>query len=124
MSKSVLLVEDEDSIALALGFLIEREGLRLRRVADAPGARAALAEERPDLVLLDIMLPGGSGYEICQEIRMDPRLEGVKVLVLTASGGMARRKSFALGADAFIAKPFGAEEVRESMRRLLSEEAA
>lgn len=124
MSKSVLLVEDEDSIALALQFLIEREGLRMRRVADLDAARRAIAAERPDLVLLDIMLPDGSGYEICQELRLDPSLADVKVLVMTASGGMAERKSYALGADDFIAKPFENEAVRASVRRLLEPQAA
>ncbi|MEO1291871.1 MAG: response regulator [Pseudomonadota bacterium] len=124
-AKSVLLVEDEDSIALALQFLIEREGHQVHRVADGVAAQAAIKEHRPDLVLLDIMMPGPSGYEICQEIRRDPTLQGVKILILTASGNpMARRKSLALGADGFLAKPFANEAVQGEVRRLLTERAA
>lgn len=124
MAKQVLLVEDEDSIALALQFLIEREDWAILRVADASAARRALAEQAPpDLVLLDVMLPGGSGYEICQEIRLDPRLAHVKIMVMSASGeAMARRKSLALGADAFLPKPFGNAEMQGLVRSLMADD--
>ncbi|MEO1329765.1 MAG: response regulator [Pseudomonadota bacterium] len=125
MTKDVLVVEDEDSIAYALQFLIEREGHSFRRAADAASARSEIADKAPDLILLDVMLPGGSGYEICQEVRLDPALEGVKIIVLTASGdAMARRKSLALGADAFIAKPFANDELQGAMARLMADAAA
>ncbi|HKL65696.1 MAG TPA: response regulator, partial [Roseovarius sp.] len=81
--KSVLLVEDEDNIALALGHLIGRAGYALRRVATGNAALDALAEDRPDLVVLDVMLPERSGYEICQLIRRDAGLADIKVLMIT-----------------------------------------
>ncbi|MEL6316598.1 MAG: response regulator [Pseudomonadota bacterium] len=125
MRKSVLLVEDEDSIAFALQFLLERDGYAFRRVATAKDAHAAIRQDPPALVLLDIMLPGGSGYEICQEIRRDPGLADVKILVLTASGGpMERRKSMALGADAFLSKPFANQDIRGMVSALVGERAA
>ena len=122
--KTVLLVEDEDNIALALSHLIGRAGYRLRRVATGNAAIDALAEERPDLVVLDVMLPERSGYEVCQMIRRDPALAGVKVLMITASGGdVERRKGLAVGADAFMTKPFATADLTAQINALLAEEA-
>ena len=73
-----------------------------------------------DLVLLDIMLPQISGYDICRSVRQDPGLSGVKILIMTARGSvMERRKSIALGADGFISKPLDLKELRAELRRLL-----
>lgn len=120
--KTVLLVEDEDNIALALGHLIGRAGYELRRVASGSDALPALAESRPDLVVLDVMLPGRSGYEICQLIRRDAALSDIKVLMITAGGGeMERRKGMAVGADAFMTKPFSTAELTRQIRALLGE---
>ena len=122
MGKSVLLVEDEDSIALALSFLMERDGYELRRVANGTDALSAIADAPPNLVLLDVMLPGASGYEVCQSIRLDPALRDVKILMMTARGGeVERRKGLALGADAFLTKPFSTREVRGQIKRLLED---
>ncbi|MET4100967.1 two-component system phosphate regulon response regulator PhoB [Roseovarius sp. MBR-78] len=122
--KTVLLVEDEDNIALALGHLIGRAGYGLRRVASGNAALVALAEARPDLVVLDVMLPERSGYEICQMIRRDPALAGVKVLMITASGGeVERRKGLAVGADAFMTKPFAIADLTAQIHALLAEDA-
>ena len=118
--KKVLLVEDEDNIALALEFLIGRKGFGLKRVASGDAAMAALADERPDLVVLDVMLPEKSGYEICQHIRGDERLRDVKVLMMTARGGeVERRKGLALGADAFFTKPFDTRALTDEIVHLL-----
>ena len=120
--KSVLLVEDEDNIALALEHLLGREGYRLRRVATGNAALAALAEERPDLVVLDVMLPERSGYEICQMIRDNAALKDIKVLMMTAGGGeIERRKGLAVGADAFMTKPFATCDLTAQIGQLLSE---
>lgn len=125
MRKSVLLVEDEDSIALALEYMMEPEDFELRRVATGPAALDAIQERAPDLVLLDVMLPGCSGYEVCQSIRLDPALAHVKIIMMTAKGGaVERRKGLALGADAFVAKPFSTAELKREVRRLLDDEAA
>lgn len=123
--KTVLLVEDEDNIALALTHLIGRAGYALRRVASGNAALEALAEARPDLVVLDVMLPERSGYEICQLIRRDAALRGIKVLMITAGGGdVERRKGMAVGADAFMTKPFAAADLTAQINALLAEEGA
>ncbi|PTW51605.1 response regulator transcription factor [Rhodovulum kholense] len=118
--KSVLLVEDEDGIALALEFLISRQGYDTRRVSDGNAALRAMEENRPDLVVLDVMLPERSGYEICQIMRQDEDLRDVKVLMMTARGGeVERRKGLALGADAFLTKPFATADLTAQIRALL-----
>lgn len=121
-AKSILVVEDEDNIALALEHLMRREGYGLSRVASGADAMPAILRDRPDLVLLDVMLPEVSGYEICQQVRQDPDLAGVRILMMTARGNqMERRKGLALGADGFISKPFDVADLKAEVRRLMGE---
>ncbi|WP_408633710.1 response regulator transcription factor [Pseudorhodobacter aquimaris] len=117
---SVLVVEDEDNIALALDYLLTREGYSHDRVANGSEALPRIREMQPDLVLLDVMLPEMSGYEICQAMRLDPDMGAIKVLMMTARGSaIERKKGLALGADGFISKPFELGELRAEVRRLL-----
>jgi two-component system, OmpR family, phosphate regulon response regulator PhoB len=117
----ILVVEDEDNIAVALDYLMTREGYDHDRVASGADALPRIRDTRPDLVLLDVMLPEVSGYEICEGIRTDPSLAGVKVLMMTARGSaIERRKGIALGADGFISKPFELKHLRDEVRRLLT----
>lgn len=121
--KRVLVVEDEDNIAVALDYLMTREGYEQTRIATGAGAVDLIRETRPHLVLLDVMLPEVSGYEICQNIRMDPNLSDVKILMMTARGSaMERRKGLAMGADGFISKPFELKALRAEVRRILAGE--
>jgi two-component system, OmpR family, phosphate regulon response regulator PhoB len=121
MVPRVLVVEDEDNIAVALEFLITREGYAHDRVASGAEAMPRIRDTRPDLVLLDVMLPEVSGYEICEGIRTDPSLSQVKVLMMTARGSaLERRKGIELGADGFISKPFELQDLRAEVRRLLA----
>jgi two-component system, OmpR family, phosphate regulon response regulator PhoB len=118
--RRVLVVEDEDNIAVALDYLIRREGLEPERISNGAEAVARIRATHPDLVLLDVMLPEVSGYEICQAVRLDPTLKHVRILMMTARGSaVERRKGLALGADGFIAKPFELKELRSEMHRLL-----
>lgn len=117
---AILVVEDEDNIAVALDFLLTRDGHQHERLATGAGAVEKIRETRPDLVLLDVMLPDVSGYQIVQDLRADPALKDVLVLMMTARGSVVeRRKGLALGADGFIAKPFELSELRSEMARLL-----
>lgn len=116
----VLVIEDEDNIALALEFLLKREGYDVDRWPTGAAALEHIRATHPGLVLLDVMLPEVSGYEICQEARLDPSLSDVRILIMTARGSvMERRKSMALGADGFISKPFDPKELRAEVKRLL-----
>jgi DNA-binding response OmpR family regulator len=115
------VVEDEDSIAIALDFIMTREGFDHDRIASGAGALDRIRATHPDLVLLDVMLPEVSGYEICQGVRLDPALADVKILMMTAQGSaIGMKKGLALGADGFIAKPFEVRALREEVRRLLA----
>jgi len=117
----ILVVEDEDNIAIALDYLLSREGYAHDRIATGRGAVERIRATRPDLVLLDVMLPEVSGYEICQAVRLDADLSAVKILMMTARGSaIERRKGLALGADGFITKPFELKELRDEVRRLLT----
>jgi len=118
----ILVIEDEDNIATALDFLLTREGHSHVRMASGQGAVQRIRETRPDLVLLDVMLPDVSGYQIVQDLRADPALSGIRVLMMTARGSVVeRRKGMALGADGFIAKPFELDELRAEMTRILAD---
>jgi DNA-binding response OmpR family regulator len=117
----VLVVEDEDNIAAALEFLLLREGYGHDRVASGAEALPRIRATRPDLVLLDVMLPEVSGYDICAGIRTDPSLAAVKVLMMTARGSaIERKRGIELGADGFISKPFELQDLRSEVRRLLA----
>jgi two-component system, OmpR family, phosphate regulon response regulator PhoB len=119
----ILVVEDEDNIATALEFLILRDGYAHDRVASGADALPRIRLTHPDLVLLDVMLPEISGYEICEGIRLDPSLSDVKVLMMTARGSaIERRKGLELGADGLISKPFELKDLRDEVRRLLARE--
>ncbi|MTH79124.1 response regulator transcription factor [Paracoccus aestuariivivens] len=117
----ILIVEDEDNIATALEFIVTHYGHSHRRLATGSEAMQVIRDEHPDLVLLDIMLPDISGYQIVEQLRADPMLTNVRVLLMTARGSvLERRKGLALGADGFIAKPFELAELRAEMTRLLA----
>ena len=119
--RCVLIVEDDDNIATALEYVISREGLDQDRVGNGADAVRRIRDLRPDLVLLDVMLPEVSGYDICRTVRQDKSLGNVKILMMTARGSTSeRRKGLALGADGFIAKPFELTELRSEVRRLLA----
>ncbi|MEM6595328.1 MAG: response regulator [Pseudomonadota bacterium] len=119
--KRVLIVEDEDNIALALSLIIERQGYALERVANGSAAIAALEANRPDLVVLDAMIPEVSGYGVCQYIRESADLGDMKVLMISASGEGARRKALDIGADAFFLKPFDTKALTGKIGSLLGE---
>ncbi len=120
MARKVLLVEDDDSIATALEFVITREGLAFERLDSGESAMERIRAAPPDLVVLDVMLPGVSGYEICREMRTDPALAAVRVLMMTARGSVVeQRRAMDFGADGFLSKPFEMAELRRQVARLV-----
>ena len=122
MTKRVLIAEDEDSIVASLEFLMRRAGFETCVARDGPSALARIADFAPDLVLLDIMLPGHSGYDVCAHIRKDPKRAATRVLMLTARGSSAdEARGLACGADAFLTKPFATQELVSRVRALLAE---
>ncbi len=120
MGASILVADDEPNIVLSLEFLLRQAGFRVRTVSNGEAALAAIAEEPPDLVLLDVMIPGRDGYAVCQEIRANPDWHNVRVVMLTARGGeIQREKGLSLGADDYVTKPFSTRELVERVRRIL-----
>jgi DNA-binding response OmpR family regulator len=121
MTKRILIAEDDESILASLQFLAHNAGLETRCARDGAAAMRAVAEFRPHLVVLDLMLPFKSGLEICHAIRADPALRATKVLILTAKGGLAERaRGLSAGADDYVVKPFSTREVRDKLHAMLS----
>jgi DNA-binding response OmpR family regulator len=117
----ILIVDDEPNIVLALELLMKKEGFEVRTVDDGEKACQAVGEFRPDLVLLDIMMPKMDGYEVCQRIRADASLKDVRIIMLTAKGReVEKEKGLALGADSYITKPFSTREVVLTVKDLLA----
>jgi DNA-binding response OmpR family regulator len=122
MSKTVLIADDEPNIVISLEFLLEQDGYRVLLARDRNEALEAILRDTPDLVLLDVMLPRLSGYDVCQRIRQDPALSQVKVIMLTARGREVEvTKGLALGADAYVTKPFSTRDLLEQIRRQLGD---
>ncbi len=118
MNEHLLLVEDDDAIAVALRLHLEDAGYRLHREADGRQAMAAIDRQRWDLVLLDLMLPGADGWEVCRHLRA--RHADVPVIMLSARSAEAHRVlGLELGADDYMAKPFSMLELVARIRALL-----
>ncbi|MFZ1643784.1 MAG: response regulator [Candidatus Contendobacter sp.] len=122
MASKILVVDDEPNIVLSLEFLMKQAGFQVRTASDGEAALTAIAAERPDLMLLDVMMPRKNGYEVCQAVRANPDWKGIRIIMLTAKGReVEREKGLALGADDYITKPFSTQEVVERVRELLAE---
>ena len=116
----VLIADDEPNIVISLEFLMKQEGHEVAIAVDGEDALDLLAAFQPDLVLLDVMMPKRSGFEVLQRIRTDSALPNPVVVMLTARGREAEEeKGKALGADRYITKPFATQELIEVVRELL-----
>jgi len=121
-AKRVLIVDDEPSIAVSLEYLMEQCGYTVNVARDGIDALRQTEKFKPHLILLDVMLPLKSGFEVCQKIRENRSLPATKIIILSAKGrDIEVAKGRALGADAYITKPFGTKELLEQVRRLLSD---
>jgi DNA-binding response OmpR family regulator len=122
MSKRILIVDDEPNILISIEFLMKREGYDVAIARDGEEGLEAIRAQRPDLVVLDVMMPKRDGFEVCAQVRADQKLSGVRILMLTAKGREAEiKKGLALGADAYIPKPFSTHELVAKVRALLEE---
>lgn len=118
--KRILIVDDEPNIVISLEFLMKREGFDVAVAGDGETALRLLAEQPPDLVLLDVMLPRKSGYEVCAAIRANPGLQGTKIILLTAKGRETEMaKGMALGADTYMTKPFSTKDLLTRVKQML-----
>jgi DNA-binding response OmpR family regulator len=118
--RSILVVDDEPHIVLSIEFLLKQAGYAVRIARDGEAAHRAVAEQRPDLILLDVMMPGRSGYEVCQAIRATPGGDRIKIIMLSAkSRDVEQEKGLAVGADAYVTKPFSTRDLVARVDRLL-----
>jgi two-component system phosphate regulon response regulator PhoB len=112
MSKRILVVEDDRDLCELLGYNLGRSGYQVQTAGRVSDARIMLQQSRPDLVVLDVMLPDGDGFDFCRELRADPALRGVPILFLTArSQEIDKVLGLEIGGDDYITKPFSPREL-------------
>ncbi|OGA97286.1 MAG: two-component system response regulator [Burkholderiales bacterium RIFCSPHIGHO2_12_FULL_69_20] len=124
MTVKILIADDEPNILISLEYLMKREGFEVHLARDGREALAVLQQERPRLVLLDVMMPHLSGFEVCQALRADEALKDTLVLMLTAKGRDTDvAKGLGVGADGYMTKPFSTKELVQKVRSLLEPQA-
>ena len=124
MPQTVLIAEDESFIVESLTFLLTHAGYAVRSVDDGAAALDQMARDRPDLFILDIMIPTMNGFDVLRKMRATPALANVPVLALTAKGQEEdRRRMLDLGADDFVTKPFSNADLMARVARLLEDKA-
>jgi len=122
MTRRILIVDDEPNIATSLEFLMRGSDYDVQVARNGEEALLLAESFRPDVVLLDVMMPQRSGFEVCQKIRENPSLRNVKIVMLTAKGRDAEKeKGLNLGANAYVTKPFSTKELMNTVRGLLPE---
>jgi len=122
MGKKILIADDEPNIVVSLEFLMNQKGYVVKVVSNGEDALKAVAEFGPDLVLLDVMMPRMSGYDVCQKLRENPAWSGIRIIMLSAKGrGVEVTKGMALGADAYVTKPFSTKKLVAKVQELLGE---
>lgn len=118
--KKILVVDDEPHTIRSLTFVLEKEGYDVSSATNGEEAMVKVRESKPSLMFLDVMMPKKNGYEVCQEVKGNPSLSDIYVIMLTAKGQEADRgKGLSLGVDEFITKPFSPMKVVERARELL-----
>jgi two-component system phosphate regulon response regulator PhoB len=120
MNAKVLIVEDEESLALVLQYNLEAEGYRVALARRGDEAEVAISEDPPDLIILDWMLPGLSGIELCRRLRSGKTARTIPILILTARGEEQDRiRGLTVGADDYVVKPFSVPELLARVRAIL-----
>lgn len=118
---NVLVVDDEPNIVLSLEFLMEQAGFQVTTAEDGEQALESVKHAQPDLILLDISLPGISGFDVLEQLRGQPDTASLPIIMLTAHGReVEREKGMALGADDYITKPFSTQTLVEKVKALLN----
>jgi len=120
MTHKILIADDEPNIVISLEFLMKREGFEVAVAVDGDEALEKVASFQPDVLLLDVMMPKKSGFEVCEILRAMPEHAGLLIVMLTAKGRDTEvAKGLALGADAYITKPFSTKDLVARVRELL-----
>ena len=120
MAKKVLIADDEPNIVTALEFLLQRNGHEVYVARNGDAALKLVNQYQPDLVLLDVMMPVKSGYEVCQRMRERADWRHIKIIILTAKGrGVEMSRGLSIGADLYMTKPFSTQELVAKINELL-----
>jgi DNA-binding response OmpR family regulator len=122
VTKKILIVDDEPNIVAAVEYLLRRSGHEVHVARDGDEALKQVAACNPDLVLLDVMMPARSGYEVCKRIREREDWRHIKVIMLSAKGRDAEvNKGLAIGADLYVTKPFSTRDLMSKISALLAQ---
>jgi len=120
MATKILIADDEPNIVISLEFLLKREGYDVVVAHDGVQALERVRAERPDLAILDVMMPNRNGFEVCQDLRHDPEFKTLRIMMLTAKGRDTEvSKGLALGADVYMTKPFATRDLLAKVKALL-----
>jgi len=120
LSKKILIADDEPNIVSAVEFLLQRSGYEVRVARNGDEALKLVEECNPDLVLLDVMMPARSGYEVCKRIRERADWRHIKIIMLSAKGRDAEvNKGLTIGADLYVTKPFSTRDLMGKISELL-----
>ena len=115
----ILIAEDHPTMREAMRLVLEGEGFEISEVSDGQAALDMVREALPDLVFLDLSMPGSSGSEVLSEMKGDPATAGVHVIVVTASGEEGRARALSLGADGYFTKPFSPTDLLQTVEKVL-----
>ena len=122
MTKKILIADDEANIVVSLEYLLQREGYIVSIARDGQEALDAIERDAPDLVLLDVMMPIKTGFEVCASVRANPAMAHTRILMLTAKGrDTDLAKGMALGADGYMTKPFATRELVARVAEMLAQ---
>jgi DNA-binding response OmpR family regulator len=122
MGKKILIADDEPNSVVSLEFLMRQKGYEVKVATNGEDALAAVGEFAPDLILLDVMMPRLSGYDVCQKVRENPAWAGIRIIMLSAKGrDVEVNKGLAVGADAYVTKPFSTKDLIEQVARMLGD---
>jgi len=122
MTKKILVVDDEPNIVLSLEFLMKQQGYAVSSAVDGDSAMKEVERDPPDIVLLDVSMPGRSGFEVCEAIRANPAWNQMRILIVTGKGrDEDRERGLSLGADGYVIKPFETQDIVAKVKELLGE---
>ena len=122
MGKKILIADDEPNIVVSLEFLMKQNGYVVRVVTNGEEVLQVVADFGPDLILLDVMMPRMSGYDVCQKIRENPAWADIRIIMLSAKGrDVEVNKGMAVGANAYVTKPFSTKDLIAQVAQMLGE---
>ncbi len=123
--RTILIVDDDAFVRRPLEYILEAEGFRPVLASDGEECLVKVAEERPDLIFLDVMMPGRDGFGVCRELKSNPDYSDIPIILLSARGQKHdEAKGLALGAEEFMTKPYSPSELIRRVRQILDDREA